>query len=306
MSAIAERFDRSYQDALDDYLRDASEAHLNRAYETGRAALVAGLGILEVAASHQVGLQRVLAIDGAARRRAACDAAERFLVECLSPFEMSHRGTREAALALRRLNETLESEAKRIGQALHNEAGQLLASVHIALAELAPTLPVRAREKVGEVILLLKDTEDSLRDLSHELRPMILEDLGLLPALRSLAETTARRNRLEITVKGNDPVRMSAAVESAVYRAAQEALNNVVRHARARSAIVRLRCGSRWVSCIVHDDGIGFAKPNKREGNAGLGLIGIRERLGALGGAFRIVSRPQLGTTLVLVVPREA
>jgi signal transduction histidine kinase len=218
---------------------------------------------------------------------------------------MSHRGTREAALALQRLNETLENEAKRIAHALHYEAGQLLASVHIALAELAPTLPVPAREKLGEITQLLKDSEDALRDLSHELRPMVLEHLGLLPALRFLAEKAARRNHLSITVHGNSHTRMPASVESAVYRATQEALNNVVKHARARSVRIRLRCGSRWVSCIVQDDGVGLAKSLRREEQMGLGLIGIRERLGTLGGSFRIVSRAQQGTTLLLVVPLE-
>jgi signal transduction histidine kinase len=306
MNANIERFGRSYQDALHSYLQDRGEEHLHRAYEMGRDALVGGLGILEVAAWHHDALRRVLAIEEDTDRSRASEAAGRFLAECLSPFEMSHRGTREAALALQRLNETLENEAKRIGQALHNEAGQLLASVHIALAELAPTLPRPAREKIGEIVQLLKDSEDSLRDLSHELRPMVLENLGLLPALRSLAEKLARRNRLSISVHGNSPVRMPALIESAVYRSAQEALNNVVQHARARNVRIRVRRGSHWVSCTVQDDGVGLSKPLRREESTGLGLIGIRERLGALGGSFRIVSRPRRGTTLLLVVPMGA
>jgi signal transduction histidine kinase len=303
MNADIDRFCRSYQGGLQSYLRDLGEEHLHRAYEMGRDALVAGLGILEVAHSHHLALRWVMAIEDAAARRVAADAAGRFLSECLSPFEMSHRGTREAALALQRLNETLENEAKRIGQALHNEAGQLLASVHIALAELAPTLPAQAREKVREVVQLLRDSEDSLRDLSHELRPMVLENLGLLPALRFLAEKTARRNNLSIVVRGNNHERMPASIESAVYRSTQEALNNVVKHARARSVRIRVRCSSRGVSCIVQDDGVGLSKPLRREENTGLGLIGIRERMSALGGSFRIVSRPPRGTRLLLVVP---
>jgi signal transduction histidine kinase len=298
-----DRFGRSYQDALQSYLQDQGEEHLHRAYEMGRDALVGGLGILEVSAWHHHALRHVLAIEEITDRKQACEASGRFLAESLSPFEMSHRGTREAALALQRLNETLENEAKRIGQALHNEAGQLLASVHIALAELAPTLPVSARKKVAEIVKLLKDSEDSLRDLSHELRPMVLENLGLLPALRSLAEKLARRNKLSIRVSGNYRVRMPPSIESAIYRCAQEGLNNVVKHARARNVRIRVRCGSRWASCIVQDDGVGLSRPLRREENTGLGLIGIRERLSALGGSFRIVSRPQRGTTLLLTIP---
>ena len=306
MNLSVDRFSRSYQDALQSYLRELGEEHLHRAYEMGRDALVGGLGLLEVAAAHHRALRRVLAIEQGADRDCASEAAGRFLAECLSPFEMSHRGTREAALALQRLNEALENEAKRIGQALHNEAGQLLASVHIALAELGPSLPLPAREKVAGIVQLLRDTEDSLRDLSHELRPMILEHLGLLPALRSLAEKLARRNRLSISVSGNNHARIPASIESALYRAAQEGLNNVVKHAHARSVRIRVRCGSRWVSCIVQDDGVGLSKPVRREDNTSLGLIGIRERLSALGGSFRLVSRPQRGATLLLVVPLEA
>jgi signal transduction histidine kinase len=305
MDMDIDRFGKSYRDALQSYLQDLGEEHLHRAYEMGRDALVGGLGVLEVAAWHQEALQRVLAIDDGTDRSRASEGAGRFLAECLSPFEMSHRGTREAALALQRLNETLENEAKRIGQALHNEAGQLLASVHIALAELAPTLPAPAREKMGEIVQLLRDTEDSLRDLSHELRPMVLEHLGLMPALRNLAEKLARRNKLAISVEGNNHVRMPASIESAVYRSAQEALNNVVKHASARRVRIRVRCGSRSVSCIVQDDGVGLSKPLQPEDSTGLGLIGIRERLGALGGSFRIVSRPHRGTTLLLAVPLQ-
>src|SRR5258708_39900697 len=106
MSASVARFAKDYRDALQDYLRDLGEAPLNRAYEMGRGALVAGCGILEVAAAHQMAVYHVLAIEEAAARADAFQAASRFLAECLSPFEMSHRGTREAALALQRLNET--------------------------------------------------------------------------------------------------------------------------------------------------------------------------------------------------------
>jgi signal transduction histidine kinase len=303
MNLNADRFGKGYQDALQSYLRDLGEEHLHRAYEMGRDALVAGLGILEVAGAHHVALRRVLDLDDRGERQRASQAASRFLTECLSPFEMSHRGTREAALALQRLNETLENEAKRIGQALHNEAGQLLASVHIALAELASTMALDDRDKVAAIVQLLRDSEDSLRDLSHELRPMVLENLGLLPALRSLAEKAARRNRISITVQGNNHARVPASIESTVYRSVQEALNNVVKHAQARTVRIRLRCGAHSVSCVVQDDGVGLSKASRREENTGLGLIGIRERLSPLGGSFRIASRAPRGTRLVLVVP---
>jgi signal transduction histidine kinase len=136
---------------------------------------------------------------------------------------------------------------------------------------------------------------------------MVLENLGLMPALRNLAEKVARRNKLSITVSasGNNPARMPASIESAIYRSTQEALNNVVKHAGARRVRIRVRRGSRAVSCIVQDDGVGLSKPLRREESTGLGLIGIRERVGALGGSFRIASRPQKGATLLLIVPLQ-
>ncbi|MBV8211206.1 MAG: hypothetical protein JO133_14215 [Burkholderiaceae bacterium] len=321
MDADRDVFRCRYHDGLQYYLRNQGEEDLHRAYEMGRDAMAAGLGILDVTAWHHEALGSLLtrqqdaeccmATEGAGRFLAKCikatEAAGRFLAECLSPFEMSHRGTREAALALRRMNEALENESKRIGQALHNEAGQLLASVHIGLADLAPELSAQERRKLDLIVLALKQTEDSLRDLSHELRPMILENLGLLPALRNLSEKLARRNQLSISIQAKSSTRMPAAIEAAVYRSVQEALNNVVRHARARNVRIRLHCGSRWACCLVQDDGVGLRHArggaSKRQDGAGLGLIGIRERLGALGGSFRIVSRPQLGTRFLLVVP---
>ncbi len=303
MSLNVERFSLRYEQALQGYLRDLGEEDLNRAYETGRDALVAGLGLLDVATAHHAALRGVLDLADRAERHRASQAAGRFLAECLSPFEMSHRGTREAAVALQRLNETMENEAKRIGQALHNESGQLLASVHIALAELTPVLPPAERGRVAPIVRLLKDCEESLRDLSHELRPTVLENLGLLPALRALAEQVARRTRLSIAVRGHHHARVPAPIESAIYRGVQEALNNVVKHAHARSVQIRLRRGSHCISCIVQDDGVGLLNATRREDSAGLGLIGIRERLGALGGTFRIEPRARGGTTLLLVLP---
>src|SRR5258706_9351417 len=99
-STVVDHFSKNYQKALREYLQNMNEVQLNRAYEMGRDALVSGLGILEVVAAHQT------AIDQTIVRARALDATSRFLVECLSPFEMSHRGARDAALGLQRLDQT--------------------------------------------------------------------------------------------------------------------------------------------------------------------------------------------------------
>jgi len=202
----------------------------------------------------------------------------------------------------RQLTETLENEAKKIAHALHDEAGQLLASVHIAIADIADELPPRHRERLNEVKWLLGKIETELRNFSHELRPVVLDRLGLMPALQFLAENVGRRAGVAIAVSGELGARLAPAVEITLYRIAQEALNNVIKHARASTANIEVCHTAERVSCTVRDDGVGFAA-NRVEGGTGLGLVGIRERLGALGGSVHIASQPGGGTTLRAEIP---
>jgi PAS domain S-box-containing protein len=214
---------------------------------------------------------------------------------------------RQAEQALRGLNERLEAEAKRIAHALHDEAGQLLGTVHLALEEFAHELSPQARARLHTVKELLDQIEEELRRLSHELRPTILDDLGLLPALEFLADRVAKRSGLQITVQSSADGRLTPLVETAFYRSVQEALTNVGRHAQATRVLIEIRRGRGAVQCSVRDDGRGFdvsAVPSRR-GEGGLGLIGIRERAAALGGTLAIRSAPGEGTELVITIPLE-
>ncbi len=212
-----------------------------------------------------------------------------------------------AEKALHRLNEMLEEEAKRIARALHDEAGQLLATVHIALAEVARELPPPVRKRLQEVRGLLNQIEGQLRHLSHELRPTILDDLGLCPALEFLAQGVSTRTGLLITVKGSTEGRLPLSIETALYRIVQEALTNISKHARATRVRIQFQRAARRIRCVVRDDGIGFDVPSvlHRKGEQGLGLIGIRERLNALGGTLQITSAPGRGTELLITIPLE-
>jgi PAS domain S-box-containing protein len=213
----------------------------------------------------------------------------------------------QAREALRRLNEIQEEVAKRIAHALHDEAGQVLASVYLAVADVARGLPTPARDKLRGIWQLLDQVDLQLRRLSHELRPTILDDLGLIPALEFLAEGVAKRTQLRITVQGSTG-RLPPLIETALYRSVQEALTNVTRHAQARSVDVRIQREDQVVRCSVKDDGIGFeVQPVlSRRGERGLGLMGIRERLSALGGALEINSAPGQGTELAIALRLEA
>ena len=295
-----------YAGALRDFLADGGEAALQQAYELGRRAIGDGIGVLDLVALHQESLQAVLDESQAPESiRNAVEASLRFLSESLSTFEMTHRGYQEAVEALRRLNERLEDEARRIAHALHDDAGQLLASVHLVLEEVSTGLPARTRDRLKRVRGPLDEIEKHLRRLSHELRPTILDDLGLVPALEFLAQGVAARSGMTIKVDGAARPRLPAAVETALYRVVQEALRNATKHAVATRVDIRLEVVPGAARCTMKDDGKGFDMRAvlDHKGDRGLGLIGMRERLSALGGQFKIDSAPGRGTELHIMIP---
>ena len=297
-----------YAAALRKHLEGGGEAALQQAYELGRRAIDEGIGLLDFIELHQETLESIL-LDRKAPEESlrAVEASRRFLTESISPFEMTHRGFREAVTALRRLNERLEEEARRIAHALHDDAGQLLASVHLVLEEVATGLPARTRDRLKRVRGPLDEIEKHLRRLSHELRPTILDDLGLLPALEFLAQGVAARSGMAIRVEGAARPRLPAAVETALYRVVQEALRNTTKHAVATRVDIRLEIVPEAASCSVKDDGRGFDLQAvlDKKGERGLGLIGMRDRLSALGGQLTIDSAPGRGTELRIIIPME-
>jgi len=200
-----------------------------------------------------------------------------------------------------------EEEARRIARELHDEAGQLLASVHLALEEVGRDLPPPHRERLPGIRDLLDRIEEELRRLSHELRPTILDDLGLVPALEWLIQGVSTRTGLPIALEGSTEGRLPPLIETALYRIVQEALTNVTKHARATRVMVRLRREASRIRCVIQDDGIGFDAPTvlARRGERGLGLIGIQERLFPLGGSLEITSSPGRGTALSITIPLE-
>lgn len=293
-----------YALALRDYLSGSGESALQHAHELGRQALKDGVGVLDVVARHHEAIKMILESQLPEQRDRTLTAAALFAGECLSSFEMTHRGYQEANAALRRMNERLEEEAKRIAHALHDEAGQLLASVYIALDDVARDVSP-ARDRLRYVRGLLDQIEGQLRLLSHELRPTMLDDLGLPHALKFLAGGISKRSGLVIEVNDRIEARLPPAVETTLYRVAQEALNNVVRHAKATLIHVTLDRIDGVIQCRVRDNGAGFnpAAAASQPGERGFGLAAMRERLGTLGGSLRIDSVPGQGTDLVMTVP---
>ena len=147
--------------------------------------------------------------------------------------------------------------------------------------------------------------EAHIRRLSHELRPTILDDLGLVPAVESLAHGVSQRTGLQVKVQSSlGSKHLPPRLGIALYRTAQEALNNIQRHARAKTVSIRFRNSRKTVRCSIVDDGIGFdPSPAVHSGRGGLGLLGIRERLHAVGGELRVQSVRGRGTKLEISVP---
>src|SRR5258707_1025205 len=216
---------------------------------------------------------------------------------------------RLARQALRQLNEAMEEEARRIAHAIHDEAGQLLASVHIALEDVgmaASQNPAQVPPKITKAKDLLYEIEEQLRRMSHELRPTLLDDLGVRAAVEFLSEGVARRTGLDIKLGISLDKRLEPAVETTLYRITQEALNNISKHAQAKNVWIEVSADG-MIECSIRDDGVGFdvASIFAQKGRVGLGLRGVQERLAAVGGNLVINSIPGRGTTLLVTIPKD-
>lgn len=218
---------------------------------------------------------------------------------------------------LRRLSAELlnaeESERKRISQELHDELGQVLTAMRINLAalekDLATSLAPSSRERLAETSALADQMLAHVRELSHDLRPTMLDELGLAPTLRWYANRFARRLGIEIELEAvGFEGRLAAEIETVVYRIVQEAFTNIARHAQASRVHLRLaQTGSR-VTTVIEDDGVGFDVTQRLASDApgmGVGLFRMRERVTLRGGTFSIQSRPGTGTRLAVELPLD-
>jgi signal transduction histidine kinase len=291
--------------ALREYLDGGGETALHAGYEVGREALERGLGVLDLSAITYEALLDVLERDEWNAVVRTLNEAGPFLLECASPFEMAHRGAHDSNAALRRIVQVREEENRRLALELHDQASQMLAAVHLALDGVGAHLAPGGQDHLDTVRRHLRSVESQLRRISHEMRPPILDDLGLEPALRYLCDGFTQRSGVVVHVQAALGDRPPAAIEIALYRVAQEALNNVVRHARATVATLRVEQHGECVRLSVRDDGVGFDPHSKAAGGThpGLGLRGVRERVAALGGELEIRSEPGQGTELRVSVP---
>jgi signal transduction histidine kinase len=226
------------------------------------------------------------------------------LQEVLSPFDAVYRGAEEANKALHSVNELLDREARRIAQSLHDEAGQLLATLSLAVDCLGCDRQSYCGDSVQRVQKLVGEADLMFRRLSHEMRPRVLDEMGLVPALHFLADGFSQRRGLTVDLIDEIGDRLCPLLESTIYRMVQVALSNVVQHAGAQRVTTRLSKTDSWVRCSVADDGRGMDPAAVTSTQSmGLGLLGIRERADALGGRVEITAALPHGTEVAIYLP---
>jgi signal transduction histidine kinase len=221
--------------------------------------------------------------------------AETFAARAAVAVELSERVERDA---LRRIVGAQELERQRLARELHDETGQALTSILLGLKQLEGADPA----SVTALRELVVDTLRDVRRLAVELRPKVLDDFGLVPALERLTEGFAEQTGIAVDLEAASvKERLPEEVETAIYRIVQESLTNVVKHAHAHRVTVLLARADAKIKVVIEDDGTGFAPERAR--SDGIGLIGMRERIQLLDGTLTVESSERSGTTVAVEVP---
>jgi signal transduction histidine kinase len=215
--------------------------------------------------------------------------------------------TRQLQALSRRVLEAQEMERRRVAIELHDELGQSLTAIKINL-QLSERIKDGSRSEItAESIRIVEDALQQVRKLATALRPSILDDLGLAPALRWIAEQTAQRGGFAVQFEPDIPAsRLAPDIETACFRIVQEALTNITRHAQPHQVAIHLRRKGGRLELTVRDDGNGFDLAAMRErarAGGSLGVLGMQERATLIGGELDIVSAPGQGSTVQLICP---
>jgi signal transduction histidine kinase len=202
-----------------------------------------------------------------------------------------------------RLVAAQEQERKSISRELHDEVGQTLNALLVDAGNLQKRIPesdTQSRELLNSIQQLADTSVNEIRDIALLLRPSMLDDLGLTAAIQWQAREVSRRTGLAVKVSPQaEADDLPEGLSICLYRVAQEALQNIARHAQAKTVNIELKQEAGRLVLTVHDDGIGFDAEHLR----GLGMVGMEERLRQVGGALRVTSQPGRGTTLIAEVP---
>lgn len=222
--------------------------------------------------------------------------------------DISERKQAEDALRTlsHRLVEVQETERRQIARELHDEIGQALTGLKLLL-ETANRPSRNTRSSLGEAQVLINELMARVQDMSLDLRPAMLDDLGLVPALLWHFERYTAQTGIQVLFEHKGlQRRFTPEIETAVYRIVQEGLTNVARHAHVNEVTVRLVVGRAALSVGIEDHGAGFDTERALSNGASNGLNGMRERAALLGGHFRINSSPGVGTRLAARFPTDS
>ncbi|TVS18309.1 MAG: sensor histidine kinase [Gammaproteobacteria bacterium] len=222
----------------------------------------------------------------------------------------AHRSSEEMRLLSRRLLNAQEQERRDIARQLHDQLGQTLTVARLLVESTLEQ--IEDRDVSGMLQEAMKALESGLKEtrtLTGILRPPMLDDLGLVPTLRWLMDRSTAGAGIEVTLDlPPDPGALESEVDVAAYRIAQEAIGNALQHGAPERLFIRLRVRSRVLTLTIEDDGCGFDPAQVLDGAVPFGrsgLLGIRERARALGGAVRIRSLPGQGTVVRAILPRR-
>ena len=197
----------------------------------------------------------------------------------------------------------VEAERKRIARVLHDDVGQLLTAIRLNLQRLRTAKGALRARIVEETEELVEYSLDSVRNLSSSLTPVLLEEAGLVSAVRRLLRRQADRSGYEATFENRFRGPLPDSVANAAFEVIREALTNVARHASATLVAVHLRRIDGALVVTIHDDGTGFDPDSAREG---LGLSGMREACERVDGRLLLLTAPGAGTTVRAVLPLKA
>ena len=222
-------------------------------------------------------------------------------------FEAISLANQELENLSSRLLETQELERRTLSQELHDEVGQTLTALRMELSHVISMVPASAsRERLQRARELAEKTVQIVRDISLMLRPALLDDLGLGPALQWQLERFSARSGIRFEFDGADiGEQLSDPVKTCVFRIAQETLNNCEKYSQATALRVILRHDDGRVSLEIQDDGRGFTLDQRGLPSRGTGILGMKERAAKLGGALTVDARPGAGTRVALMLPVE-
>ncbi|MHB1418531.1 MAG: sensor histidine kinase [Bacillota bacterium] len=224
-----------------------------------------------------------------------------------SSLQMSDDRIRLLRERLSQVVKAQEDERQRVARELHDQAGQVLTAINLGLGRIEKLAEsTNMKDEAASLRALTISTMDEIRNLARDLRPSMLDELGLIPAIRQYAKEFSRRTDLPVTLKLSPlPDRLPTEFEITVFRVIQEGLTNIAKHACATEAKIIIAAGPDCIHAQVEDNGVGFnvnaAFSNKNKKS--LGLFGIQERLALIGGPVDIQSTPGDGTVLSLTIP---